>query len=263
MATQNTTAAATAAPAAPKGSQAAKPLPDYKAMPKRAIKRHTLQTRVTHGIVMASCLWLMISGLFVFIPPLANAVPDIAQGMRISHRVAGCLLLLVPLVSAIMAPKGVKAIWDKYITSWTKEDVEFVVKFVPYMLGPKRVHMPDQDEVKSGQRIADGMLIIGAFIMIVTGLILWLGTSVFRAGPDVLAVARFLHDLFFLVMVIFVVAHAYLGLGVFQPYRGTWRVMFGDGQIDESSALYHWGFWAREEIEDGKNVVPDAKAARK
>ena len=222
---------------------------------KRFIQRHTLQTRITHGLVMGSCVWLMISGLFVFIPPLAAAAPGVAQFMRVSHRIVGCIFILAPLVSAISAPGGFKAFLAKYFKKWTKEDFEFIKKFVPYMLGPKRVHMPDQDEVKSGQRIADGMLILGGIMMAISGVVLWLGTSVFHASAGTLTVMRFVHDLFFLVLVVFVVAHAYLGAGIFQPYRGTRKLMFGNGQVAESDALYHWGFWAREELEKGEHVV--------
>ncbi|WP_124061550.1 cytochrome b/b6 domain-containing protein [Gordonibacter sp. Marseille-P4307] len=223
---------------------------------KREIQRHSLQTRITHGIVVFSILWLSITGLFVMIPGAGAAIgSDLTQFFRFSHRVVGAVLVIAPLVSAVLAPKGVVRLWKKYITAWTKEDVEFVLKFVPYMLGPKRVHMPDQDEVKSGQRFADGMLIISSLAMAVSGMILWLGTSAFRADPQLLIAMRFVHQLFFLLMVIFVIAHAYLGAGVFQPYRGLVSLMFGNGRVKESDALYHWGFWAREEIEEGGNVI--------
>lgn len=33
--------------------------------------------------------------------------------------------------------------------------------------------------------------------------------------------------------------------------------MFGDGRVSESDALYHWGHWAREELEDGEKVTVD------
>jgi formate dehydrogenase subunit gamma len=33
------------------------------------------------------------------------------------------------------------------------------------------------------------------------------------------------------------------------------KVMFGNGLISESDALYHWGHWAREELENGENCV--------
>lgn len=223
---------------------------------KRYIQRHSFQTRLTHDIVAISCVWLMISGLFVFVPALSTIFgAGFTQFMRISHRVVGVIFIVTPLISAIASPAGVGRLGKKYFTKWTPEDFEFLKKFVPYMLGPKRVHMPDQDEVKSGQRFADGMLILGGLAMAVSGLVLWLGTSVFQAPAEVLGIMRVVHDIFFLVLVIFVIAHAYLGAGVFQPYRGLYRLMFGNGQVAESDALYHWGFWAREEIEESKNIV--------
>lgn len=228
-------------------------------MAKRAIQRHSLQTRITHGITAIACIWLAISGLFVFVPAIAAAAgPGVVQAMRISHRIVGCIFIAVPLISAISAPRGFKAFLAKYFTKWTPEDKEFVKKFVPYMLGPKKVHMPDQDEVKSGQRIADGLMILGCILMAISGLTLWLGSSVFHAGADTLMVMRLVHDICFLLLVIFALAHIYLGAGIFQPYRGTARLMWKDGKVAESDALYHWGFWARKEIEEG-NVVPDDK----
>ena len=231
----------------------------------RFIQRHSLQTRITHDVFVIACIWLMISGLFVFIPPLAAAVPEVARFMRVTHRIVGCIFIITPIISAIASPGGVKRFFAKYFTKWTPEDWEFLKKFVPYMLMPKKTHMPDQDEVKSGQRFADGMLMLCAVAMAISGVILWLGISVFHVSAGVLAVQRFIHDLFFLILVIFTIAHIFLGAGIFEPYRPGHMIglMFGNGQIDESDALYHWGFWARKEIEEGKNIVvkevPDKK----
>ena len=222
----------------------------------RFIQRHSLLTRIVHCTIAVACVWLMISGLFVFIPPLAAASPDLARFMKITHRIVGVIFICMPIFGAVGSPGGVKAFFGKYLRKWTPEDFEFLKKFVPYMLSPKKVHMPDQDEVKSGQRFADGMLVLGGVMMAISGLALWLGTTVCPLPAGVLTVMRFLHDLFFLVMVVFVVAHIFLGAGIFQPYRGgTVKLMFGNGQVSEANALYHWGFWAREELEDGKNVV--------
>lgn len=59
----------------------------------------------------------------------------------------------------------------------------------------------------------------------------------------------------FILIAVFGMAHAYLGLGIFTPYRGTVRLMFGDGKVSETDAVYHWGYWADVEITSGKNVV--------
>lgn len=222
-----------------------------KKYPDRVIPRHSKQTRFTHGVVAVACIWLAISGLFVFVPALANAFPGVSQAMRVSHRIVGAIFILVPVISAITAPQGFKAFCKKYFKKWTPEDFEFMKKFVPYMLGPKKVHMPDQDEVKSGQAVADGFMILCGLLMAVSGVVLWLGTSVWHAGAGAIMAMRLLHDLGFILLIVFGLAHIYLGAGVFQPYRGMARVMWKDGKIPESDALYHWGFWARKEIEEG------------
>jgi len=46
----------------------------------------------------------------------------------------------------------------------------------------------------------------------------------------------------FILIAVFGMAHAYLGLGIFTPYRGTVRLMFGDGKVSETDAVYHWGY---------------------
>lgn len=224
-------------------------------MEQRYIQRHSMQTRVTHDIVAVACIWLAFSGLFVFIPGLAAAFPDFTQTMRLTHRIVGAILIVTPIVSAILAPRGVGRFFHKYFTKWTPEDKEFTRKFVPYMLNARNVHMPDQDEVKSGQRFADGLMVLGTLLMAISGLVLWLGMSVWRVNSDVAMVMRTVHDICFLILVIFAVAHIYLGAGIFEPYKGTSKLMWGNGQVSESDALYHWGFWARKELEDGSKIL--------
>ncbi|MEE8716739.1 MAG: cytochrome b/b6 domain-containing protein [Coriobacteriales bacterium] len=219
--------------------------------PERVIPRHSLKTRITHDIVAVTCLWLMVSGAFVFVPALAAAFPAATQFFRMSHRVMGAIFIVAPILSAITSPRGFKEFLGKYFVKWTPQDWEFLKKFVPYMLGAKRVHMPDQDEVKSGQRFADGLLILSSILIAVSGVVLWLGTSVFHASAGVLLAMRTCHDVAFILLIVFGLAHIYLGAGIFQPYRGTSRLMWGDGKVTEADALYHWGFWARKQIEKG------------
>lgn len=222
----------------------------------RYIKRHSLQARITHGIFAISCILLAISGLFVFVPALAAGVPaEVTFAIRMSHRILGFVFILAPLVSAIMAPGGVVHMWKIYVTKWDKDDKTWLIKFIPYMLASKKVHMPDQHEVKSGQRIADGALIIGALVIAVSGVFLVVGTTFAELDAGLMLAMRLVHDIAFVWLCVFGLAHIFLGAGIFQPYRGTVRLMFGDGKVSESDALYHWGHWAREELESGENVV--------
>ena len=68
--------------------------------------------------------------------------------------------------------------------------------FFPYLFMAKWIHMPDQDEVKSGQRFADGMLWFAGALMAVTGVILMLGSTVLNLGTGY-GVVLLLHDLAF------------------------------------------------------------------
>ena len=101
-----------------------------------------------------------------------------------------------------------------------------------------------------------------AFLLAVSGMVMWLNTGLLPDGswkvefsPTTVLVAHLVHDVFFFLTVFVGIAHIYLGAGIFQPYRGTARIMFGDGKVSESDAAYHWGYWANEEIALGKNVT--------
>ena len=222
----------------------------------RYIRRHSKQARWTHGITIIACILLCISGLFVFVPALAAAAgADTVFAIRMSHRVIGVIFVIVPLISAIMAPKGVKHIFKNLFDRWDSDDKKWMMLFFPYLFMAKWIHMPDQREVKSGQRFADGMLWFAGALMGITGIILLLGTTLFDFGAGVHGVTLFLHDIGFLLIAVFGLAHIFLGAGIFQPYRGTYKLMFGDGMVSESDALYHWGHWARKEIASGENVI--------
>lgn len=225
------------------------------------IKRKSKQARITHGVTIISCIWLCLSGLFVFVPALAQAVgSDIVFFIRMSHRVIGVVFVAVPIISAIMAPKGVAHIFKNLFAKWDGDDKKWMMLFMPYLFTAKHLHMPDQHEVKSGQRFADGMLWFSGALMGITGMVLLLGTTVFALPAAVFGVMLVLHDIGFFLIAVFGMAHIFLGAGLFQPYRGSYKIMFGDGTVSESDALYHWGHWARKELESGENViVTDAK----
>ena len=198
----------------------------------RYIRRHSKQARWTHGITIIACILLCISGLFVFVPALAAAVgADTVFAIRMSHRVLGVIFVLVPLISAIMAPKGVKHIFKNLFDRWDSDDKKWMMLFFPYLFMAKWIHMPDQREVKSGQRFADGMLWFSGALMGITGVFLLLGTTLFDFGGGVYGVMLFLHDIGFLLIAVFGLAHIFLGAGNFQPYRGTAKLMFGDGTV--------------------------------
>lgn len=238
----------------------------------RYIQRHSLLTRVTHGVCAIGCVLLAITGVFVFVPSLGGGIMggDFTYAMRMLHRVLAIPFMLVPIIAVIMSPKGfVHLITQDVFGKWDKDDVQWALKFPFYLFAPGKVHMPPQHHVKSAQRLADGALLFFCVIMSVSGMVLWLNTGLLPGGgwkvefsASTLLVAHLVHDIFFFLTVFVGIAHIYLGAGIFQPYRGTARIMFGDGKVSESDAAYHWGYWANEEIALGKNVTEEKQSKR-
>lgn len=220
------------------------------------IQRKSKQARITHDVTVICIILLAISGLFVFIPSLSQlAGSGVVFVIRMSHRVIGVVFVVVPLVSAILAPKGVAHIFKNLFAKWDSDDKKWMALFMPYLFTAKHLHMPDQHEVKSGQRFADGMLWLFCAVMAVTGVAMLLGSTVFDMPAGPYGIILLLHDIGFFFLAIFGLAHIFLGAGIFQPYRGTARIMWGDGTVSESDALYHWGHWAREELSSGESLV--------
>ena len=236
----------------------------------RYIQRHSLLTRVTHGVAAITCILLAVTGLFVFWPELGGSIMggEFTYWMRMLHRVFAIPFILVPLYAVFKSPKGAAHLFKEDIFGkWDKDDYKWAMLFPFYLFAPSKIHMPPQHHVKSAQRLADGALVFFCIIMALTGLVLWLNTGLLPNGgmkvafsDEVLLWARMLHDIFFCLTVIVGIAHIYLGAGIFQPYRGTARIMFGDGKVSESDALYHWGYWANEELTTGKTVTIEKRA---
>ena len=231
------------------------------------VQRTTKQARITHGTVAISCILLAISGLFVFVPPLTKAVgPDVVFVMRMVHRVVGLIFCLVPIISLIMAPKGALHILKKNTVKWDHDDVMWMKLFLPYLFTCKWLHMPDASETKSGQRVSDGMIILVAILMGVTGLVLTANVvGIISLGTTAHTVWLFLHDLGFFAICVLGMAHILLGGGIIGPYRGMHRVMFGDGSLSEGEAMYHWAHWVRKLHKEGSDELywADAKTTKR
>ncbi len=191
----------------------------------RYIKRHSKQARWTHGITVSCCMWLMFSGAFVFVPPLTAMVgPDVVFAFRMSHRILGVVFVLVPIISAIMAPAGVKHIIHNNICHWTEDDKKWMILFLPYLFMAKWIHMPDQDEESLASVWLTVLLWISGIIMGITGVLLLLNSTICLWARELIrgccSSMTCSSD-----HAIFALAHIFLGAGIFQPYRGMWKVM--------------------------------------
>jgi len=221
----------------------------------RYIQRHSGLVRFTHYVHLIACVALILTGLVIFVPAIGHALGfGTVQAIRIGHRIFAVAFILIPLSSLIRSPKGAVHKVKELFAPWDADDKRFMKLFLPYLFNPKKIHMPKQGETKSGQRLADGGLVAFSILIAISGIVLWAGVY---AGPIAIRIALLVHDVSFLMIAVIGLAHGYLGAGIFQPYRGSARLMFGDGRVSESDALYHWGHWAAKELASGKNVVEE------
>jgi len=217
------------------------------------IQRHSKLKRMTHGIHTVSCFALILTGLVLFIPGFVESLgASSVEISRLAHRVFGVAFIVVPLFSLAMAPKGFMHILQNLFANWDADDKKFMALFPKYLFTPKTTHMPPQRAVKSGQRLSDGALLAMCLGIAISGVMLWAGAYL---SPVLVMVALLVHDICFAGIAVIMVVHVYLGAGVWQPYRGLGRLMFGNGRVTIGEARYHWGHWAEDELASGKNVV--------
>ncbi len=222
----------------------------------RYIQRQSAYARGLHWTHTIACLSLYATGLILFIPSVAAGVGTATvQGARIIHRVMAAIFIIAPLASMIIQPKGFKHLLKEYFFKWDEKDKEFMGKFLPYLLLGGKEHMPDQKFMKSGQVAADLAIVFCVVLISLSGVVLvW--PAVFGGGAFVRWMLL-LHDGIMVLLGVMLIAHIYIGAGIFQPYKGSGRLMFGDGKISEADALYHWGTWAREALQDGTKVTSE------
>jgi formate dehydrogenase subunit gamma len=218
------------------------------------IQRHDFWSRLNHWVFAVPGMILGLGGALLFFPALGNLVgPEVMRWQTIVHRVMGGIFVAIPIISWIIRPSNFVHTFKNIFAGWDADDKEFMKKFVPYLFNPRKCHMPKQHFIKSGQRISDLVMYLLIFVFMITGVLMWIGTPVI---PEFLfALSKFGHDVAFFGWSCLMVVHIYLGAGLFQPYRGCARLVFGDGYVSEDDAKYHWGHWADEELASGENVI--------
>ena len=92
----------------------------------RYIQRHSLLTRVTHGVGAIACILLAVTGVFVFGPSLGGGIMGGAftYAMRMLHRILAIPFIVVPLLAVIISPKALVHLFKEDIVGkWGKDDV--------------------------------------------------------------------------------------------------------------------------------------------
>ncbi len=208
--------------------------------------RNEMWKRVLHMTHLISTIVLYYTGASWYFPSLAGFIGGY-NNVMLAHRVAAAVFILVPLYMLFTQWKKVgKFIGD--LIHWTKEDNRWMLKFPAYILNYEKTKMPNYEgKFNPGQKFS-GSIQVGLCLLIgVTG-IFWMALP--RLLPDtpkiLLDLVSTAHLFSVLVLLVFLMGHIYLGSGLFRPYRGMLRTMFGDGLIDKEKARKIWPQWAEE-----------------
>jgi len=216
------------------------------------VKRWPLAARVVHWNNLIMVLILIFTGVALYVPG-ANVLASLIGGFFITrtlHRSAAVLFILVPLAAIVAMPGGFMR-FQREVYTWGKDDTAWLLSFPRYFFKPSTSMPPVHGKSTSGQRALAWVLILGALIQVVTGPILWLRP----ASKAVVLWAVLFHDVGFLLLAVGVIFHAYVGLGIFKPYRGVGWGMLGNGTVPAKLAKHHWPEWYEEELKKESGSV--------
>ncbi|MBI2869432.1 MAG: cytochrome b/b6 domain-containing protein [Chloroflexi bacterium] len=197
------------------------------------VERYRTPTRVLHWVHGGAFVLLFLTGLVLFVPPLAF----LAQGSwtRVIHRAAAVLFIAAPVLYLVLRPGTVLRSMKEAFT-WGAEDLGWL-QAAPryYFLGDEKA-MPPQGHMNSGQKLWWFMVIIFSILFIVTGLVMWVFKT--TAPAAALQWAVFAHDVAFIATGAMFFVHVYLS--AFHPLMAeSWNSMAGRGVSVEYARSHH------------------------
>ena len=204
-----------------------------------------------HEKAFAMCHWL---NAFAFFMLFLTALPLYTDTFRFLYNIFGDKTLLTPIIGFVIARKGY-IIMLKEIFSFGKKDMEFMQKFPLELMG-KDPHMPPQGFYNGGEKMNIALQLALSVVIVVSGLILWMGDSILPATITSLAIP--VHSIGAAVCFAAALGHIYLAAGVNPDSLHGMK----DGTIKASYAAHHHGAWVNELIAQGvvtREEIEEAK----
>ncbi|MFC1871367.1 formate dehydrogenase subunit gamma [Chloroflexota bacterium] len=201
------------------------------------VLKYRKPTRILHWVHLFSFCILFLTGLILFLPPLAFLAED--SWTRIVHRIAAVVFIIAPLIYMFT---GWKATWSgvKEAFTWGADDLGWL-KAAPryYFLGDDK-GMPPQDAMNTGQKMWWFLVLVFGVVFVISGAIMWFAKA--TAPAALLQWMVFLHDVSFIVTGAMLFVHIYLG--VFHPLMRpfAWNSI-NRGTVPVEYAKSHHGKW--------------------
>ncbi len=205
------------------------------------IERYRKPTRILHWVNLSAFVVLFITGLILFLPPLASLAQD--SWTRLIHRIAAVVFVVGPLVYMVA---NWKATWHgvKDAFNWGADDIGWL-RAAPryYFLSDEKV-MPPQEHMNTGQKMWWFMVLVFGGVFVITGLIMWFFKTI--APAAFLQWMVFIHDIAFIATGCMLFVHIYLSVvhPLMRPLRtGAWSSMMTRGKVSVEYAKSHHAKW--------------------
>jgi formate dehydrogenase subunit gamma len=166
--------------------------------------------RLVHWVNFIGFMLLVITGAFLFAPPLQGLVVGPAGWLsRAGHRWGAIIVGVAAVLYVLFDPKG---FWRsmKEIFTWGKIDWEWAQAAPRYYFYGDESGMPPQGRFNTGQKTFYLTYVITLIILGATGLVMWLGKG--SVSPTLFQWSVLLHDLAAIVITAFFLVHLYLAM---------------------------------------------------
>ena len=215
------------------------------------VKRYRQPTRVFHWVHTAAFLVLFLTGLVLFVPPIAILAQD--SWTRVIYRVAALVFVIAPLIYVPMNWKAtLKGVKEAF--TWGVDDLGWLQAAPRYYFLADERAMPPQPHMNSGQKLWWFMVLVFSCVFIATGFVMW---GLKTTAPHVLLQWMvFIHDVAFITTGAMLFVHIYLS--VMHPLmgpasEGAWSSM-ARGKVSAEYARSHHRKWY-DEIAAGEKTV--------
>lgn len=213
---------------------------------KKYVPRHEKSFIICHWLNAVSFLMLFLTALPLYADTF-RFLYDIfgAHTLQILHRVFAVVFIATPLIGMLIARKGFGTL-AKEVLSFDKDDMVFMQKFPPELIGVHPAGMPKQTFYNGGEKMNISLQAVIWLLLVVSGLIIWFGNGVF--GKETLAWMIPLHSIAAGIGFAAAIGHIYLAASVNpDSMRGMQK-----GNIDARYANAHHGKWIDELIAKGE-----------
>jgi len=230
-------------------------------MEHQMVERYRTPTRALHWVHAVAFTVLFLTGLILYLPPLAILAAD--SWTRVIHRVAALLFVIAPLIYIPLNFKAtLRGISDAL--KWGIDDIGWAIAAPRYYFLADEKAMPAQGHMNTGQKMWWLMVLAFGGIFVITGFIMWAGKTSVPAAA--LQWSVFAHDVAFIATGCMFFLHIYLSAihPLMRPLRtGAWNSM-ARGKVSAEYASSHHAKWyveliSKKEGKPAKEAAPQGK----